>query len=94
MEEETNNLGKYPLIGGHLPFGDMGITPPPTNSVMDVCNVTFDQLKQRVVQQRNRYFLKDPQNPVSFSREKVINGNSKRNLRAFIVVNVAFTTGA
>lgn len=81
MEEEPNTLGEHPLISGHLPFGEMEITLAPKNKVMDVCSVTFNQLKE-----------KDPQNLVSVSTEKVVTANTRRDLREAIMTNVAFTT--
>lgn len=70
----------------------MGITPPPTNRVMDVCNVTFDQLKKRIVQQRQRYFLNNPQNQVLVATKKVITYNTRRNPRVIMGENVALAT--
>ncbi len=70
---------KPPFTGGHLPFGEMGITPPPKNRVMGMCNVTFYQLKKNIVQQRRRCFPNNPQNLVSVSTKKVITANIRRN---------------
>jgi hypothetical protein len=70
MDDEPSTPGEQPLTGGHLPFREMGITPPPADRVMDVCSVTFDQLKKRIMQQRHRYFPNDPQNPVSVAQKR------------------------
>jgi len=34
MNDEPTTLGEQPLIGGHLPFREMGITPPPPDKVL------------------------------------------------------------
>jgi len=60
--------------------------------VMDVCSVTFDHLMKRIMQQRHRYFPKDPQNPISVSTENVITSNTRRNPKAIMAKNVAFAT--
>ena len=36
MDYELGSLEEPPLTSGHLPFGEMGITPPLTDKVMDV----------------------------------------------------------
>jgi len=52
IDDELGSLEEPPLMGGHLPFDEIGITTPPEEKFMDVCNVTFDQLKKRIVKQR------------------------------------------
>ena len=52
IADELGTPSKPPLTGGHLPFTEMGIVPPADDRVMDVCNVTFDQLKKRILQGR------------------------------------------
>jgi len=49
MDDEPNTPYQQPLTGGHLPFREMEITPPPKNQVMNVCNIKFDQQKKRIV---------------------------------------------
>lgn len=49
MDDEPSTSGEQPLTGGYPPFIDMGIIPPPTYLVIDVCSVTFDQLKKRIM---------------------------------------------
>lgn len=49
MEEELGTPWEHPLIGGHLPFEEKGITPPLEDGVMDVCVITFDQLSKRII---------------------------------------------
>jgi len=52
IDDELDSLIGPPLMGGHLPFDDMGITPPLEGRVMDICNAIFDQLKKMIVEQR------------------------------------------
>lgn len=92
MDDELDTLEEPPLTSGHLPFGEMGVTPPPTDIVMVVYSVTFDQLKKRIMQERHKYFPKDPQNPVLISTEKAITSNTRRNPRAIMEKNISFTT--
>lgn len=44
MDDDPNTPGEQPLMGGNLPFREMGIIPTPTNRVTYVCSVIFDQL--------------------------------------------------
>jgi len=85
MDDELIYLGEPPLMGGHLPFDEIEISPPPRYRVMDVCNVTLDQLNERILQQRHRYFPNDPHIRVSVSIEKVIFANTRRNPREIMV---------
>lgn len=50
MDDEPGTPEEPPLTDDHLPFEEMGITPPPTYRVMDVCSVMFDQLKKSIMQ--------------------------------------------
>lgn len=54
MDGEPGSLEEPPLIGGNLSFGEMGITPPLEDIVMDVYRVMFDQHKKRIMQERHR----------------------------------------
>lgn len=92
MDDEPITSSEQPITGGHLPFREMGITYSITNRVMDVCNVTFDHLKKRIVKERHRYYPYDPQNPVSVVTDKVIMSNTRRNMREVMATNVAFAT--
>jgi len=60
MDDEPGTPEEPSLIGGYLPFGETRIIPPPTDRVMDVCSVKFDQQKKRIMEQRRRYFPNDP----------------------------------
>lgn len=92
MDDESGSLKEKPLTGDHLPFGEMGITPPLAHRVRDVCSVTFDELKKRILQQRHRYFPNDLWNPSSVATEKLITSNTRKNPSAVMAANVAFTT--
>lgn len=54
MDDKPGTPKEPPLTSGHVPFGEIGITPPPAYGVMNVCNVLFDHLKKRMVQQREK----------------------------------------
>lgn len=60
IDDELGSPIKPPLTGGHIPFGEMGITPSLEERVMDVYNVLFDHLKKRIVQESLIFFLNDP----------------------------------
>lgn len=52
MEEEPNTLGEHPLTSVHLPFGEMGITPPPkkqSHGCMQ-CNVQSTEGEDRTIE--------------------------------------------
>ena len=42
IDDEPGSPVEIPLMYGHLPFDEMGITPSPNDRIMDVCNVTFN----------------------------------------------------
>lgn len=52
IDDEPGSPKEPPLTSGHLPFDETEITPLPEDRVMDMCNVTFNYLKKRIVQQR------------------------------------------
>lgn len=38
INDDRGSLDELPLIGGHLPLGDMGITPPLGDIVTEMCS--------------------------------------------------------
>jgi len=92
MDDETGTPNEPPLSGGHLPFGEMGITPPLEDRVMGVYNFMFDQQENMIMKQRQICFSNDPQNLVSVSIEKAITTNTRRYTRVIMATIVAFTT--
>lgn len=92
IDDEPSTPDEQPLIVCHLPFIEMGITPPLAYRVTYVCNIMLDQLKKRIVQEIHRYFPNDPQSLVSVATKKSFTSNSRRNLMVVTETNVAFTT--
>jgi len=92
MDDEPSTPGEQPLKRGNLLFGEMGITPPPIDKVIDVCSVTFDLLKKRIMKQRHKYFPNDSKNPISVVIKKMITSKTRINFRVIMTMNVAFTT--
>lgn len=42
ITEQASDHPSPPLIGGHIPFSEMGIYPLDDDMVMDISNLTFD----------------------------------------------------
>lgn len=53
-DDKLGSLEEPPLMSGNIPFDEIGITPPPKDKFMEVCNVTFDPLKKRIMHKRQR----------------------------------------
>lgn len=82
IAEQASKQPSPPLIGGYIPNDDM---------VMDISNLTYDQLKSRIVQERWKYFSNDLVHHFSIHTKRMIVPKTKNNQKTLIVVHLAFT---
>lgn len=79
-----------PLTGEQAPREEDEIVPIEDCSIMDMYNLTYDELQNKIVKVRNKHFP-DGLTSLAFIRERVILTNTKRNLESIVAAKLAFT---
>lgn len=60
--------------------------------VMHIPNLTFDQLKNRIVQERRKCFHNEIAHPISIHTERVSVPNTRKHLKIVATTNLSFAT--
>lgn len=95
MEVEISPLDvppSTPIVEGNLPLKELGIPNEAEEEVLYLTILNFDQVNCNIIQERKKYYARNPTKPLIMTIEKVIILDTMVNLEMIISTENALVT--
>jgi len=81
-----------PHTRGHLPLQELGFSEGQEEEALDLTTLTFDEAILKIVQERKKYYSRNPTEPLSVTTDKEIVPNITVNPKMIALVKTTFIT--